>query len=289
MDLVERTQSPQGTSRAETSANEPAGRVGRCAVCRSVTYDATGLSEEELRRLVLDTEGRVLTRLVQRTDGRVMSVDCGHGTVGGRRLSPWWIAALITALALGGAATVARALRSPPPPPVAPEVAVVPPEASGERSHEAVPEAVAPSDGTGETPPADGVQPTLPVVADGVRAPPPRVEVHLAEVVSSWSTVADRRVIATPALVVADLEQRLEPLRACYLEVLETNPNYRGTINTTLFVGDTGQVTRAEMPLVRNRTGHERLMECCRLALRHEVFPWGHGTVSFRLVFAGRL
>ncbi len=74
-------------SPVERSSHAPArveghgGRVARCPRCASFTYDVTGLSDEEVRRLVLETEGRVLTRLVARRDGRVMSVDCGHGTV----------------------------------------------------------------------------------------------------------------------------------------------------------------------------------------------------------------
>lgn len=288
MPPVEATRSPQRVSGSQPP--EVGGRVGRCAACSAFTYDASGLSEEELRRLVLDTEGRVLTRVVPRTDGRVMTFDCGHGTVDSRRRRSrrWAAAAFVLALVVGGA-VAARALAPQPVAPVEPPVvAPIAPETTPEA-------VVAPEQALAPEPTATPDQPGLeatppsPPVVDGVRAPPPRVEVHLADVVSSWSTVEDRRVIATPALVAADLEQRLEPLRACYLEVLETDPNYRGTINTTLSVGDTGQVTSVQMPLARNRTGHERLMECCRLALRHESFPWGQGTVSFRLVFAGRL
>ncbi|MBL8919408.1 MAG: hypothetical protein JNJ54_11140 [Myxococcaceae bacterium] len=256
--------------------------MARCRVCSAFTYDATGLSDEQLRRLVLDTEGRVLNRLVLRTDGRVMSHDCGHGTAG-RPLSRWWIATLLAALALGALAMMW--MRRPPPPPLSDPV--LNGSAPGPEATIAPQVVEAPPSPT----PMEVQQPQAPptVVADGVRLPPPRVDVHLAELTSSWSLVNAGRVIATPSQVAADLEQRLEPLRDCYLEVLMADPNYRGTLHTTVVVGDTGEVTSVSMPLMRNRTGHDGLKECCEAALQREVFPWGHGTVTFKLVFAGSL
>lgn len=286
MGTVEATRSPQPVSESPAPVHEGPPRVARCPTCGAFTYDPNGLSEEELRRLVLDTERRVLVRLVTRKDGRVMTTDCGHGTLRERRRAPRWLVAVVLLVAgvlLRSALARREAFVVPEPSsasvvgsePVAPAVQA--------------PEPVAPV----EVEPPLLVEPLRdppPAVVEGVRVPPPqRVDVHLAELMSSWSTVTNGRVIATPADVAADLEQRLEPVRACYRAVLEREPTWRGTLNATLFVDEAGQVSRVSMPLIRNRAAHDGLKDCCEAALKHEVFPWGNGSVTFRLVFAGAL
>jgi hypothetical protein len=271
-------------------------RVGRCPVCSAFTYDARGLSDEAVRRLILDTEGRVLTRLISRRDGRVMSIDCGHGTLrpGARR----W-----PRVALGGGLLLVSAL------------------ALGVRSFRHVPQAVdAP---VHEAPPAE--QPVVPLVGSApVDAPAPvevpsiepageapavaprSAEVHLADVRSTW---------APSVVIVSDLAEALRaqlgPARACYARRLEVDPSLRASLQLSMTV-DHGVVrdVRVVEGMVPSLTpSHERvtgpragtvinsgarhpeyaaMRGCVVNAMEGLSFATpGQATVWFRLVFEG--
>lgn len=122
-------------------------RVGRCERCRSFVYDLEGLSEEDARRLVLATEGRVVTRLVYRRDGRCMTVDCGHGTGAWpdrrRLLAGALAAAVLVVLGLGVRVLVVErtaptfapvAMLDPKPPAASPAAAPQPQSQRGDDS-----------------------------------------------------------------------------------------------------------------------------------------------------------
>lgn len=251
--------------------------MGRCETCAAFTYDAHELSEEDLRRLVLETEGRVLTSLVRRTDGRVMSIDCGHGTVRTRRpLSRSTKVALVVIAVLVALLGVRAVFQSAPPPdfiedheddaepPVA--VPLVQPVAAP-----AVPETVTPE------PPAP------PAVVEQPAAQALRVDVHLSEVSHTWD-----RLVVQPSHVVDSLEGQLEPVRSCYRTTLESAQGYRGVLSTRLFVERDGHVSRVSTPLANAKLLNPELERCVTESLKNLEFPgWGAGQVAFKLVFAG--
>ncbi|MDX2014601.1 MAG: hypothetical protein SFW67_30665 [Myxococcaceae bacterium] len=266
-------------------------RVGRCPRCAAFTYDVAGLSDEDVRRLVLETEGRVLTRLVARRDGRVMSVDCGHGTVAPS--SPRWRVGLAVVLVgglLGVAASRSLASRlggqdaeviTLPQPEVAMPALVVP---------EPVPTAPA-----ADTPRED-------------EAPAPSVrmaEVHLADLRTTWPSR-----VAVVADVADALRSQLGPARECYQRRLETAPDFRASIQLTMTVG--GGVVEdvrlsegtTQFPSLGGRVKGARattvvdhgvrhpeylaLRDCVRDAMRTVTFtPRDRATLWFRLVFDG--
>lgn len=266
----------------------PVGRVGRCATCAAFTYDAHELSEEELRRLVLETEGRVLTTLVRRTDGRVMSVDCGHGTIRtGPRSNSRKVMMLVGAvavLALGARLLWPRPVMDDqhdqsidgvevptpvPPEPVAPIVDVPPPAA--------VP---APSRVFMVTVPEPQLRPPPGPFSDVLA-----VDVHLGDVTHTW----DRLVVQTNQVVEA-LESQLEPVRACYRTTLETSRTYRGVFTTRLFVERDGHVSRASLSSTNRQSTNQALERCLEASMKAMEFPlWGSGQVAFRVVFSGAL
>ncbi len=257
------------------------GRVGRCATCSAFTYDAHDLSEEELRRLVLETEGRVLTTLVRRLDGRVMSVDCGHGTVRARRPLSGTSKLTLAFIALLTLAFGARAVfRSPPPRHFVLE------------QHDE-PEPAQPIIVQVEQPPV--VQPVVHEVTPEASVTPPaveqpvsdvlRVDVHLSEVNHSWN-----KLIVQTNQVVDSLESQLDPVRGCYRSTLETSRGYRGVLSARLFVERDGHVSRVSTPPSNTKLLNAELERCVESSLKDLEFPgWGAGQVSFKLVFAGVL
>lgn len=265
----------------------PVGRVGRCATCAAFTYDAHELSEEDLRRLVLETEGRVLTTLVRRTDGRVMSVDCGHGTIRtGRRSNSRKLVMLgsaIVVLALGARLLWPRPVMDdqhdhaidgvelPTPVPAEPIVEVPQPPVMQPVDHEAF----------FMMAPAPEVRPlSEPPVSEALR-----VDVHLGDVTHTW----DRLIVQTNQVVDA-LESQLEPVRACYRTTLETSRGYRGVFTTRLFVERDGHVSRLSISSTNRQSTNEALERCVESSMKAMEFPvWGSGQVAFRLVFSGVL
>lgn len=256
----------------------PAGRVGRCATCSAFTYDADELSEEELRRLVLQTEGRVLTSVVKRTDGRVMSIDCGHGTVRVRRPLTGSVKIALVALALLVSVFGVRAyVHSPPPTDFSDEL------------HE-LPE---PAQPVVEAQPPPAVQPVLlmasapevrPLQAP-TRSESVRVDVHLSEVNHGWN-----KLVVQTNQVVDVLEEQLDPVRSCYRTTLEASSGYRGLLSVRLFVEGDGHVSRVSTPLSNTKALDDALARCVESSLKDFEFPgWGKGQVSFKLVFAGAL
>ena len=257
------------------------GRVGRCATCAAFTYDAHELSEEELRRLVLETEGRVLTTLVRRLDGRVMSVDCGHGTVRPasrrwglmqRALLPLLVAAVFAFVLHGvfGPAPRDEGVVTPTPVPSAPIIerppAVVP-----------VPSRLL----LVKTPEPQAPSPPRVTASDAVR-----VDVHLSEVIHTWSGVRNGEVVDV-------LEPQLEPVRQCYERTLSRAPGYRGVLSIRLNVERGGQISHVSTPRGNNQALDDGLSRCVEASLKGFEFPegfsWQSGVVSFKLVFAGVL
>jgi hypothetical protein len=265
-------------------------------VCSAFTYDVRGLSDEAVRRLILDTEGRVLTRLVSRRDGRVMSIDCGHGTLrtGARR---WPLVALVTGLLLVSALALGvRAFRHVP-------------QALDAPAHEAPPAeqsvvpvvAMAPVDA-----PAPVEVPSNEPAAEAPAVAPRSAEVHLADVRSTW---------APSVVIVADLAEalraQLAPARACYARRLEVDPSLRASLQLSMTV-DHGVVrdVRVVDGMAPSRTPfrerdparragsvidhgarhpeHAALRECVLDAMKGLSFTTpGHATMWFRLVFEG--
>lgn len=248
-----------------------------------------GLSDEEVRRLVLETEGRVLNRLVLRTDGRGMSVDCGHGTV--RRMSPGRRRVLGVSLAVTlvvVAVTMLVTLRSPgaaDPVEVEPlpnDGVVVAPPADGPEQREVVALDVAPSRAVVDPGPDDSAELLAPDV-DVEQRPSSLGDVHLADVTTSWS-----KLEVQPGQLVDLLESQLEPVRRCYGEALNLNRHYRGTLTTHLSVTKDGAVSHVSMPQRPNKAANARLEQCVETALKRLRFePRSSASVSFRLVFAG--
>lgn len=271
------------------------GRVARCPRCASFTYDVAGLSDEEVRRLVLETEGRVLNRLVLRTDGRSMSVDCGHGTVRPRSARRGLVVGALVAIALVASAlsgvAVLRALKRAPAPTTGLEASPPPVDLAGvvgsppRHDPALVPTNEAPLDpglhSTSELPPLALDEP----VAVTTTEPSPAAlgDVHLAEVSASWS-----KAEVLPGELVERLESQLEPVRRCYGEALSLNRHYRGTLTTHLSVAKDGTVSHVSMPLRTNKAANARLRQCVEGALKALRFePRSSASVSFRLIFAG--
>lgn len=264
----------------------PVGRVGRCATCAAFTYDAE-LPEEDLRRLVLETEGRVLTTLVHRTDGRVMTVDCGHGTIRtGRRSSVRRLLMLggaVVVLALGDRLMWPRpvmddqhdqaidGVERPTPVPSTPIAELPAPPTT---------QPVAPQTFVMMAP-APEVRPvSQPIISEAMR-----VDVHLADLTHTW----DRHIVQTSQVVDA-LEGQLEPVRGCYRSTLETSHGYRGVLTTRLFVERDGRVSRLSLSSTNRQTANEALERCVESSMKAMEFPvWGSGQVAFRLVFSGAL
>jgi hypothetical protein len=269
-------------------------RLGRCPRCAAFTYDVDGLSDEDVRRLILETEGRVLTRLVARRDGRVMSVDCGHGTVGRRSRAA--VVALLLALAVAGAAALTLALRAAQPPADVP----APEEASSSPPAEALIEPaplVSP-------PPAPSVE-AMTGDAVEVGEAPRSAEVHLADVRSTWPPS-----VASVSQVAEALRAQLGPARACYEKRLEVSPSLRAAVSLSMTV-DHGVVqdvrvtgsSKLPFPLPDQLKGmrfddvvdrgprppeHEALQACVVEAMKSVSFTTpARATVWFRLVFEG--
>ena len=278
--------------------------MARCPKCASFTYDVVGLSDEEVRRLVLETEGRVLNRLVMRTDGHGMSVDCGHDTVCPPSPRPWRAGAALVVVALVAAAGVGvMSARWMSPPGTGlerlpgPEYDAVLLEGQGAREAERNAADLAPNaDGADAQAPENEADPGLHLASERVPLPdfdergdPVTgegafvVDVHLADVTTSWSTQELR-----PGQMVETLETQLEPVRRCYGQALNVNRSYRGTLTTHLSVGKDGSVSRVYVPPRTNRVANARLQQCVEGALKGLRFGRrSTGTVSFRLVFAG--
>ena len=287
------------------------GRIARCPKCASFTYDVAGLSDEEVRRLVLETEGRVLNRLVLRTDGRGMSVDCGHGTVRPpsprrRQVLRALVVALLVAAALSGVAGLRYRSRPLPmggldPNRPRPEYDPVffaeqnarEAERAADLAASAVPPVVADDVATSEWVP----QPVLdehgqPITRTIKRGDPDWnpawdgpliVDMHLSDVSASGS-----RQEVSSARLVETIETQLDPVRRCYGEALNVNRHYRGTLTTHLSVEKNGTVSRVSMPQRTNKAANARLQQCVEGALKQLRFePRSSASVSFRLVFAG--
>lgn len=291
-------------------------RVGRCPSCAAFTYDVTGLSEEDVRRLILATEGRALNRLVRRSDGRVMSVDCGHFKVRvenrGQLALVFGAALALTLPALWFSQWV-RPSPSVPLEPIAPvperpfvETPLTPPiEAEPDLplvtlDHEAVPWRPAVSDAS------------PPVTLDSDQlARANQLDVHFADV---WLTT-DKR--ARAADIMPFLERRLPALRECYFRTLARDPLFRGSLsvsghldaagglsNLHVDVPNSGPAPRAPLPAAfKSPAGvpvptpspraprDAELTACAREVVRTITADpgWTHrnGTLSFRVIFSG--
>lgn len=297
------------------------GRVARCAKCASFTYDVAGLSDEEVRRLVLETEGRVLNRLVLRTDGRGMSLDCGHGTVRPpsprrRQVLGALVVGLLVSAGIAGVVALRAASRPPPMVGLAPngprpeyDAAFFAEQNAREAEQRAADLLASATTLVVDGAPAPERDPDLPSTGEWVSQPvldqhgepltrtirrgdpdwdpawdgPLIVDMHLSDVSASWS----RREVSSARLV-ETIETQLDPVRRCYGEALNVNRHYRGTLTTHLSVEKNGTVSRVSMPQRTNKAANARLQQCVEGALKQLRFePRSSASVSFRLVFAG--
>lgn len=84
----------------QASWKEMAGdeRVRHCTLCSLNVYNFAEMTRDEVRELLVRTEGRVCARLYRRADGTVLTRDCPTGLRALRRRASRVAAALITAL-----------------------------------------------------------------------------------------------------------------------------------------------------------------------------------------------
>jgi hypothetical protein len=73
-------------------------RVRHCTLCSLNVYNFAEMSRDEVRALVLQTEGRLCARLYRRTDGTLLTRDCPTGLRALRRRASRIAAALIASL-----------------------------------------------------------------------------------------------------------------------------------------------------------------------------------------------
>jgi hypothetical protein len=73
-------------------------RVRHCTLCSLNVYNFAEMTRDEVRELLVRTEGRVCARLYRRADGTVLTRDCPTGLRALRRRASRVAAALITAL-----------------------------------------------------------------------------------------------------------------------------------------------------------------------------------------------
>ena len=73
-------------------------RVRHCTLCSLNVYNFAEMTRDEVRELLVRTEGRVCARLYRRADGTVLTRDCPTGLRALRRRASRAAAALITAL-----------------------------------------------------------------------------------------------------------------------------------------------------------------------------------------------
>jgi len=73
-------------------------RVRHCTLCSLNVYNFAEMTREEVRELLVRTEGRVCARLYRRADGTVITRDCPTGLRAVRQRASRVAAALITAL-----------------------------------------------------------------------------------------------------------------------------------------------------------------------------------------------
>lgn len=73
-------------------------RMRHCTLCRLHVYNFAEMTREEVRELLVRTEGRVCARLYRRADGTVLTRDCPTGLRALRRRAARVAAALVTAL-----------------------------------------------------------------------------------------------------------------------------------------------------------------------------------------------
>ncbi len=73
-------------------------RVRHCTLCSLNVYNFAEMTRDEVRDLLVRTEGRVCARLYRRADGTVLTRDCPTGLRALRRRASRAAAALITAL-----------------------------------------------------------------------------------------------------------------------------------------------------------------------------------------------
>jgi hypothetical protein len=89
-------------------------RVRHCTLCSLNVYNFAEMTREEVRELLMRTEGRVCARLYQRADGTVLTRDCPTGLRAMRQRTSRVAAALIAALcSLPAFAFAGRACEKP--------------------------------------------------------------------------------------------------------------------------------------------------------------------------------
>src|SRR3954453_3486962 len=83
-----------------TSWEEMAGdqRVRHCSLCTLNVYNFAEMTRDEVRELLVRTEGRVCARLYRRVDGTVLTRDCPTGLRAVRQRASRAAAAVIAAL-----------------------------------------------------------------------------------------------------------------------------------------------------------------------------------------------
>ncbi len=295
-------QTSRSSPAPETVAVE---RVGRCPECRAFTYDVNGLTEEEIRRLVLETEGRVLTNLVSRRDGRVMSVDCGHARTSSRgaRVAIVGLVVVLLLAALGAFFVADRSV--PPPEDSRPELTPAPPVAVPEPEvpfltpvvHEPVAVETLASPLVRET----LEWPIAPVVIQPHdHADPANLDVYFANVNSFGR---GEQVPVNEVLAV--LEATKLRFQRCYFDLLGELKDYRGAVEVTAFVNSSGVssctvdgaliVPSSKDGRAANRLGPPLrqqlpppLKECVKRSTESMLLSeWGSRSVSFKLIFNG--
>ena len=85
-------------------------RVRACGGCNKHVYEVSGMTAEEVDRLMLETDGTACVRYYRRADGTILLADC---TVGRRRRTVKRYVAAGVLAALAGSAFVVGAVHAP--------------------------------------------------------------------------------------------------------------------------------------------------------------------------------
>src|SRR5216684_8965088 len=73
-------------------------RVRHCTLCSLNVYNFAEMTRDEVRELLMGTEGRVCARLYRRADGTVLTRNCPTGLQALRKRATWIATAAVAAL-----------------------------------------------------------------------------------------------------------------------------------------------------------------------------------------------
>ncbi|CAN5391001.1 hypothetical protein BH09SUM1_BH09SUM1_29930 [soil metagenome] len=87
-------------------------RVRHCGICRKNVYNTSEMKADEVRSLIVETQGKLCARLYQRQDGTLITADCA--TTRRRRAAVFAMTLLGAILTVGASALASTAGASKP-------------------------------------------------------------------------------------------------------------------------------------------------------------------------------